>query len=536
MVLFWGRRAAARCAELVLALSLWSAGAHGAAAAEYFVAPGGNNSWPGTADQPWASLQTAANRVTAGDRVVVRPGDYAGFYLSTDGTAAAPIVFFAEPGARITTRNATTPDGINLEGASHVVIDGFTVNGMPRAGVRSVLGDFVTIRNVTAADNQRWGIFTGFVDDLVIENNRTSGSILEHGIYVSNSGDRPTIRNNVTFGNHGSGIHMNGDLSQGGDGIISGALVSGNIVFDNAKPVNGGPAGGGSGINMDGVQSSRIENNLVYGNRASGISLYRIDGAQGSKNNIVVNNTVHQPANGRWALNISDASTGNTVLNNILVSDHSFRGSIAATADSLAGMTSNYNALAPRFSTDTGDTTFGLAQWRSTLNGDAQSFAATAAALFVDATNADLTKRDYHLKPGVAALDAGTAMLAPAVDAYGTARPQGLGVDMGAIETRAALAADFNNNGVVDSGDLAAWASGAGIAAGATKMQGDADGDHDVDGADFLIWQRQVTPPGATAAPEPAAAVLGAIAMGVSMGRSGAKRRLSEKHAQPRRL
>ena len=43
---------------------------------------------------------------------------------------------------------------------------------------------------------------------------------------------------------------MNGDVSQGGDGIISGALVEENIIYDNG-------VGGGSGINCDGVQNSR---------------------------------------------------------------------------------------------------------------------------------------------------------------------------------------------------------------------------------------------------------------------------------------
>ena len=92
-----------------------------------------------------------------GDRVTVRPGNYAGFYLDTSGTPAAPIEFFAEPGVLINQRQCRrTPDGINLEGASHVVIDGFAVTGMPRAGVRTrrLAGDdfasYVTIRNVHA--------------------------------------------------------------------------------------------------------------------------------------------------------------------------------------------------------------------------------------------------------------------------------------------------------------------------------------------------------------------------------------------------
>jgi endonuclease/exonuclease/phosphatase family metal-dependent hydrolase len=54
------------------------------------------------------------------------------------------------------------------------------------------------------------------------------------------------------------------------------------------------------------------------------------------------------------------------------------------------------------------------------------------------------------------------------------------------------LDADFNRDGAVDGGDLAAWRTGVGTADGATRAQGDADNDGDVDGADFLIWQQQI--------------------------------------------
>lgn len=69
-------------------------------------------------------------------------------------------------------------------------------------------------------------------------------------------------------------------------------------------------------------------------------------------------------------------------------------------------------------------------------------------------------------------------------------------------------AADFNNDGKVNSLDLAAWKT----AFGATNV-GDADNDNDSDGADFLVWQRQFGSGGAsiaaaTAVPEPAAAAL----------------------------
>src|SRR5688572_19686755 len=93
----------------------------------YVVSPAGSDAAPGTADQPWRTLQHAADTVAAGDVVTVRAGRYVGFHLEADGTPTARITFAAEPGAVVDTRNATTADGINLEGADYVTIDGFRV-------------------------------------------------------------------------------------------------------------------------------------------------------------------------------------------------------------------------------------------------------------------------------------------------------------------------------------------------------------------------------------------------------------------------
>jgi hypothetical protein len=70
-------------------------------------------------------------------------------------------------------------------------------------------------------------------------------------------------------------------------------------------------------------------------------------------------------------------------------------------------------------------------------------------------------------------------------------------------------AGDFNEDNLVDADDLAAWRVGFGTLNSATHMQGDADGDFDVDGADFLGWQRQLDSGLATrAVPEPAAQLM----------------------------
>jgi len=397
--------------------------ASAAQATTYYVATSGNDGNPGTLSQPWKTLQHAADRIVAGDTVRVRAGNYAGANFETPGTAARPIVLEAYTGESpsITADNPVTPDGINLEGASYMTVQGFTVNGRTRAGIRAVTCNHVTIRNNRMDANGYWGILTGFCDDLLIDHNVTSRSVRQHGIYVGNSGDRPVIRRNFVWGNTGSGIHMNGDESQGGDGIISGAIVEANTINGNGTS--------GSGINMDGVQNSVIRNNLLYNNHASGISLYQIDGGGPSTGNRVLNNTVIVASNGRWALNIQDGASNTTLRNNILYNLGSYRGVIDISADSLPGTTSDYNAVMNRFTMDDGDSILTLAQWRTQTGQDAHSFVATPAQLFVNVSG-----NDYHLSPSSPAVDHGVTLADVPTDLAGTTRPQGAAYDVGAYE------------------------------------------------------------------------------------------------------
>lgn len=424
-------------------------------AATYYVATSGSDAATGTSvGAAWKTLQHAANLVQAGDTVIVLPGTYAGFNLFTSGAPGAPIRFTANGGAStpnanviVNTNNTFTgKDRINLEGASHVVIEGFTVLGTGdpatnRTGIRTVLASHVTIRANRADLCGRWGILTGFVDDLVIEDNECSRSAAEHGIYVSNSGDRPIVRRNRIWGNHSNGLHMNGDVTLGGDGVISDALVERNVIYENGNgnPAFGAP--GGSAINCDGVQNATIQNNLLYLNHKSGISLYRIDGGAPSSGNRVVNNTVRNASDARWALNIQDASAGNVVVNNVLLNDHSFRGAVDIGSSCLPGMISNHNAVKDTFSIDGSVMT--LAQWKATTGLDAASFVSSVGALFANPSAAD-----YQLKSGAPAIDQGQSTFAPGVDLLGKHRPAGLGFDIGAYE----YAACFGSTTTIGAG------------------------------------------------------------------------------------
>src|SRR5688572_8201042 len=83
----------------------------------YYVSTSGNNSNNGLSPATaFLTLQYASNKVVAGDTVNVQPGTYTGFYHTTSGTALSPIVFTAQQGVLINAPNATTADGINLEG------------------------------------------------------------------------------------------------------------------------------------------------------------------------------------------------------------------------------------------------------------------------------------------------------------------------------------------------------------------------------------------------------------------------------------
>ena len=285
---------------LVLALVLLVGSS--ARGTEFWVRPGGDDAATGTSTaSAWATLVHAADVVDPGDTVHVHDGSYQGFYLRRSGTAGQPD-HLRRRRARGADhrRQRRTPDGINVEGAAYVVHRRLRrqrphARRHPRRGRRQ----FVTVRNCHAGLQRPLGHLQRLRRRPHDREQR--GAPLASSSTAStsrNSGDRPIIRDNLVHDNHANGIHMNGDVSQGGDGIISNALVERNVIYGNG-------VGGGSGINMDGVTDSVVRNNLLYDNHASGISLYQIDGATGSTNNLVVNNTIVNAADGRWCVNIN---------------------------------------------------------------------------------------------------------------------------------------------------------------------------------------------------------------------------------------
>jgi len=433
-----------------------------AAATDYVVAPTGDDAAAGTAAAPWKTLQTAAGKVVAGDTVTARAGTYAGFKCDgKQGTAAARIVFRSETkgAAKIDAAGtgADAQDWIQLNSCSYVTVDGFEVSGAPRSGI-AILGntdDGSDARDVVIQNNHSHhnggpvahgrhdGIFSGFALNLTIRDNETHDNS-EHGIYVSNAADNPIIRGNLVHDVGVNCVQINADLSTGGDGLISNWLIEGNVVHGC----------GSAAFNLDGAIEGALRNNLAYDCAKGGITLFQGDGAQASHDNVIVGNTIFNPAGSRAALQVADGANDNVVFDNIL-----YAKAIGLEIQTVTGLVHDDNFV-------------------SSYQGGAASAHEAApdpATLF-----ADVAGRMFGLAAASPARDSGVASLggksAPAFDLEGKPRPAGAGFDRGCYEGAAVVATDGGQPAADGGPDSAGGAGGNGGGAGGRAGAGGANG------------------------------------------------------------
>lgn len=95
------------CSQLVLLVLLWAPSSEGT---EYFVSPEGDDSHPGTLQQPWQHVRQALGVLRPGDTCTLRGGRYVEEVQISglSGTPDKPITFRAYPGERVVF-DGTTP-------------------------------------------------------------------------------------------------------------------------------------------------------------------------------------------------------------------------------------------------------------------------------------------------------------------------------------------------------------------------------------------------------------------------------------------
>jgi hypothetical protein len=117
---FWFSGVMLKCLASVLIVSAISV-----SAATYEVAqrnPKASDNGDGSADNPWKSIGKAAEKVVAGDKIIIRDGIYReGVVEKTSGTAESPIIFEAAPGAHVVVTGADRLTGWRkVEGTSPI--------------------------------------------------------------------------------------------------------------------------------------------------------------------------------------------------------------------------------------------------------------------------------------------------------------------------------------------------------------------------------------------------------------------------------
>jgi parallel beta-helix repeat protein len=246
----------------------------------YHVAPDGDDRNPGTsADRPWASLQQAADRVRAGDEVLVAPGTYAmgqQLRILAQGTAERPIVFrSAGPGRPLLDFSPQQIDGPDRRdhsvlfgpGSAHLVFDGFEVAHAPGSGIRVDSGHHITIRHCLVRDVHRVAISIGGDDCLVEYNEVYNACLMAVGSnewpgewpQAVNSSRKTAVppqtvgsmSHNVIF----RGNYIHDSWGEGIDAIYSdGVIIEDNVIHDVMSV----------GVYLDHSRNVVIRGNSIY--------------------------------------------------------------------------------------------------------------------------------------------------------------------------------------------------------------------------------------------------------------------------------
>jgi parallel beta-helix repeat protein len=254
----------------------------------YWVAASGDDSAPGTKQQPLRTIGAAVDALEGGGTIVVRAGRYPeNVTIGEGGMSDRPLVLRGEPGAdpELTGRLKISGDNVRV---SNLIVAGQTAVNPKDVAVYVSGADGVTLMGLEVRRAGQSGVFVGdgssrtVIDACWIHDNGRN-DFLDHGIYVERA-TRTRIADNLISHNVGYGIQLYPDaddsvvvhntiVRNGRSGLIVGGedtrtdrvVVANNIVaFNGEEGIRtywGGPVG----------RENLAEANLVFGNPQGGI-------------------------------------------------------------------------------------------------------------------------------------------------------------------------------------------------------------------------------------------------------------------------
>jgi len=408
----------------------------------------GRDSNSGSSDQPWRTIQKAADTMAAGDTVIVMPGDYnERVQVRRSGAWSEPITFQAS--------DDVTMNGFTIK-ASYISVIGFTITDTPDEWTDGwgifVEGSFNVVENNYIYYATRGGIYLwdGYepsrTTDCVIRNNR-----LERNAYV---GIEVMGTNNLIVGNeisHTIQFHPNWANPPSwvdADGIRffnSGHTIRKNYIHDitYSDPENVTPhidcfqtwtdATHNAGNNIVIEQNLCINTEAITDNQnGNGFMLNK------ASNLLIMNNILIAHRH----LNITN-SRNITIINNNLIGDlkntHYYPSGLSLTQTQnivfmnnilydLPGETIYPHDSSSKRSLSTG---YNLFYRSDDKKPDAEP---TSTDLVTNPLFGNPGLYDYHLSPDSPVIDAGTAFPNLINDYDFNFRPQFAGYDIGAFE------------------------------------------------------------------------------------------------------
>lgn len=531
----------------------------------FYVATNGNNTTGnGSIGSPWASIERALSALhdshIDGATVLVRPGTYGRQNLV--GTFAQGVTVRSEIPylAKVRATGRTVVAGVNSRGASGITFEGFDV-AHTGAGADPLVfhvdggGGNQNVERLTIRNNV---IHDSTNNDLLKINNGTRNVIVEHNMFFNQTGsdehidvnsvEDVIVRDNVFFNDFAGSGRVNGN-DTGSFIVIKDSNDDDDIFVGNDRVTvernvflnwQGSTGSNFVLVGEDGkpyieARHVMVQNNLMLGNSAN--VMRAAFGVKSGEDVTFRNNTVAGDLPSlayAMRVNVENPAVTNDRIffyNNIYSDPTGTMGAEQPGAnndfsDSPAGEVDEWSlrnnlywnggVALPTSGSDVINYTADVDRIVADPMLPAQSAVTLPrwdanAGQFVDGST---TIREAferlvttYGRPGMnsAVVDEALASESPSVDILGN--PRGLSPDIGALEWVSALAGDFDGDGNVDAVDLAQWRGDFGI-----NGESDADFDGDSDGADFLVWQRQIGGLPATGAgvgaPEPAAIVL----------------------------
>lgn len=276
-------------------------------AATYYVTQNGNDSNPGTINNPWRTIAKANRTLGAGDSVYIRQGTYNERIAPTNSGRNGESIVYQNYQDEKVTITGSWGKGAELVGCDYIAIVGLTFDGQNNVPVGIFInshGDNITIkdcvvRNYRDADNT-WGhgIWTGLggvsyllIEDCEIYHNGTTNPYIENGNNISIFGgaDHITIRGcDIYESNTEDGIHLVPTTGRATDILIENCRFWGNkedgidikqverVTVRNCEFWNhrSTPTGGGTGIQIhQGANNVIVDNCISHDNEKNGVRI-----------------------------------------------------------------------------------------------------------------------------------------------------------------------------------------------------------------------------------------------------------------------